>query len=64
MGMGLVERERELDANLNRHALRPNKNIGICCEPQSTCFETQQKYWDLAQEAKIPIFDRTPTQCL
>ena len=50
MGMSLVERERErereLDANLNRHALRPNKNIGICCEPQSTCFETQQKYWD------------------
>ena len=36
----------DYDANLNRHALRPNKNIGICCEPQSTRFETQQKYWN------------------
>ena len=27
------------DANLNRHALRSNKNIRICCEPQSTRFE-------------------------
>ena len=35
------------DANLNRHTLRPNKNIGICCEPQSTRFETQQKYWNI-----------------
>ena len=33
-------------ANFNRHALRPNKNIGIWCKPQSTRFETQQKYWN------------------
>ena len=34
------------DANLNRHVLRPNKNIEICYEPQSTRFETKQKYWN------------------
>ena len=59
MGMGLVERERELDANLNRHALRPNKNIGICCEPQSTRFETQQKYWNMMRNSIDMLWDPT-----
>ena len=42
----LLESNKGINANLNRHALRPNKNIEICCEPQSTRFETQQKYWN------------------
>ena len=42
----IEEYKEESDANLNRHALRPNKNIGIWCKPQLTCFETKQKYWN------------------
>ena len=48
-----------VDANLNRHALRRNKNIGICCEPQSTCFETQQNYWNMMWTSTDTLWDPT-----